>query len=129
MRSPRLRISMPHGAALGCIAALLYCSSMASVQAEENPRIAKLVRTDYLHYYDSCYRYGRCSADDLRRLRDRLQRLDRVSPQPPDSEPLRSIEQRAHVPPTPIDQIRPEYRNSSQLREEWRERAAPAEKD
>ncbi len=77
----------------------------------------------YGYPYDACYYHGRCTAGDLSRLRDRLQRIDRVTPQPPRTEAPALIQRHADVPPTAVDQIRPEFREASQLREEYRAKA------
>lgn len=71
----------------------------------------------------SCYRVGRCSAYDLYRFRDRPNRLTRLAPQaPPDSVELSPS---VHylwffVPVTPEENILPEYRTASQVRDEYR---------
>lgn len=115
-----LRTRLRRSATLGCAAALLYMPGVAAAATTVGADASFLTRAGYPYsrYYDACYLYGRCSADDLRQLRDRMQRLDRVSPQAPEPEPPRAVEQRAHIPPTPVDQIRPEYQGASQLREE-----------
>ena len=77
----------------------------------------------YGYPYDACYYHGRCTADDLRYLRDRMQRIDRVTPQPPRTEAPALIQRHTDVPPTAVDQIRPEFREASQLREEYRAKA------
>lgn len=125
MNPHRLRSRTRRGLILLGAAALLYGFSTAVAQADRSTD-RTLVRLGSHHYYDPCYAYGRCSADDLRRLRDRLQRLDRVAPQPPEPTPPAAPIEHSRVPPTPEAHIHPEYRNSSQLREEWREQPAPA---
>jgi hypothetical protein len=71
----------------------------------------------------SCYRFGRCSADDLYRFRDRPNRLTRLAPEaPPESVaeaawiPYRWF----FVPVTPEENILPPYRAASQVRDEYR---------
>jgi hypothetical protein len=73
--------------------------------------------------YASCYRVGRCSAYDLYRFRDRPNRLTRLAPEAapesvagPASIPyLWSL-----VPATPEENILPQYRAASQVRDEYR---------
>jgi hypothetical protein len=70
----------------------------------------------------SCYRIGRCSAYDLYRFRDRPNRLTRLAPeappqigaQPPSIHYLWFL-----VPVTPAENILPEYRTASQIRDEY----------
>lgn len=104
-------------------AVLLGCTALP-VQAGPYGDDVAFDRTRYGYPYDACYYHGRCTADDLRRLRDHLQRLDRVTPQPPRSETPMLTQRHADVPPTAADQIRPEFREASQLREEYRAKAA-----
>ncbi len=114
--------------AVRCVAALLVLLAPAA-QAEQQyvyPSDAVFTRAGSFYYYDGCYRHGRCSVDDLRRLRDRLQRLERVTPQAPEAEPAQPMLPRGDVPPTPEEQIQPAYRHASQLREEYRRGDAPA---
>jgi len=71
----------------------------------------------------SCYRIGRCSADDLYRFRDRPNRLTRLAPEaPPESvAEAASIPYRwIFVPATPEENILPQYRAASQVRDEYR---------
>jgi hypothetical protein len=73
--------------------------------------------------YAPCYRVGRCSAYDLYRFRDRPNRLTRLAPEAapesvagPASIPyLWSL-----VPATPEENILPQYRAASQVRDEYR---------
>ena len=76
----------------------------------------------------SCYRVGRCSANDLYRFRDRPNRLTRLAPQaPPESVALSpSIHYLwVFVPVTPAENILPKYRTASQVRDEYRAVGTP----
>jgi len=71
----------------------------------------------------SCYRIGRCSANDLYRFRERPNRLTRLAPEAP----LESFARPASVqylwflaPVTPEENILPRYRTASQVRDEYR---------
>jgi hypothetical protein len=80
-------------------------------------------RTDGL---PSCYRAGRCTLADLYALGGRPDRLDRLAPAPPDPPYAgREFERPANVPPTAVDEIRPEYRDASVPRDEFRESGTP----
>ena len=71
----------------------------------------------------SCYRIGRCSADDLYRFRDRPNRLTRLAPEAPSESAAEatSIPYRWFlVPVTPEENITPQYRAASQVRDEYR---------
>jgi len=71
----------------------------------------------------SCYRIGRCSAYDLYRFKDRPNRLTRLAPEAPPEGGARppSIQYLWFlVPVTPEENIRPEYRTASQVRDEYR---------
>jgi hypothetical protein len=71
----------------------------------------------------SCYRIGRCSANDLYRFRDRPNRLTRLAPEaPPESGAwLASVRFMWFlVPVTPEENILPKYRTASQVRDEYR---------
>jgi len=73
--------------------------------------------------YASCYRVGRCSADDLYRFRDRPNRLTRLAPEaPPETVTWPASVQYIwfFVPVTPEENILPKYRTSSQVRDEYR---------
>jgi hypothetical protein len=73
--------------------------------------------------YASCYRVGRCSANDLYRFRDRPNRLTRLAPEaPPESVAWpTSVRYRWFlVPVTPEESILPKYRTASQVRDEYR---------
>lgn len=70
----------------------------------------------------ACYYYGRCSVDELDRLRNRMQRLDRVTPQAP-SPPSSAPAVPRDVEPTPEAHIQPEYRDASRLREAYKAKA------
>ena len=76
----------------------------------------------------SCYRIGRCSAYDLYRFRDRPNRLTRLAPEAP----RESVAEAAWtpygwflVPVTLEENIRPEYRAASQVRDEYRAVGSP----
>ena len=66
----------------------------------------------------SCYRYGRCEADNLRYERLRAQRLERLAPQAPAGAPL-PAETRRDVRPTAAEEIQPAYQNAGGIREEF----------
>jgi hypothetical protein len=73
--------------------------------------------------YASCYRVGRCSADDLYRFRDRPNRLTRLAPEaPPETVTWPASVQYIwfFVPVTPEEDILPKYRTASQVRDEYR---------
>ena len=73
--------------------------------------------------YASCYRIGRCSANDLYRFRDRPNRLTRLAPEaPPESVawPASVRYMWFLVPVTPEENILPKYRTASQVRGEYR---------
>ena len=72
----------------------------------------------------SCYRIGRCSAYDLWRFRDRPNRLTRLAPMAPDAQPP-SVYLWYLVPVTPEENILPNYRSASQVRDEYRAVGAP----
>jgi len=77
----------------------------------------------------SCYRYGRCSLRDIERFRDRPYRLERLAPAPPVANP--PVDYGAspwgfgYAPPTPEENIQPEYRGASQPRAEFEESGQP----
>jgi len=73
--------------------------------------------------YASCYRIGRCSANDLYRFRDRPNRLTRLAPEaPPETVAWPGAVRYTWslVPVTPEENILPEYRTASQVRDEYR---------
>jgi hypothetical protein len=73
--------------------------------------------------FPSCYRIGRCSTYDLYRFRDRPNRLTRLAPEaPPESvaEAARIPYRWFLVPATPEENILPQYRAASQVRDEYR---------
>jgi len=73
--------------------------------------------------YASCYRVGRCSANDLYRFRDRPNRLTRLAPEaPPESVVWPSSIKYLWflVPVTPEENILPKYRMAGQVRDEYR---------
>jgi hypothetical protein len=58
--------------------------------------------------------------------RYRAERLDRLAPAaPPGAEALHSF--RPPAPPTAVEDIRPEYRDSSVVKEEYRESGRPVD--
>ena len=73
--------------------------------------------------YASCYRVGRCSANDLYRFRDRPNRLTRLAPEaPPESVawPPSVRYMWFLAPVTPEENILPKHRTASQIRDEYR---------
>jgi hypothetical protein len=71
----------------------------------------------------SCYRIGRCSANDLSRFRDRPNRLARLAPEAPPESFGRAAPVPYMwflVPVTPEENILPKYRTASQVRDEYR---------
>jgi hypothetical protein len=73
----------------------------------------------------SCYRYGRCSPADVAAYRYRAERLDRLAPSAPaETEALHSFRPPA-PPPTAAEDIHPEYRGSSVVKDEYRESGRP----
>ena len=78
--------------------------------------------------YASCYRVGRCTASDLYRFRDRPNRLTRLAPEaPPESVawPAPVPYRWALVPATSEENILPQYRAASQVRDEYRDVGRP----
>jgi hypothetical protein len=74
----------------------------------------------------SCYRAGRCTLEDLYALGGRPNRLDRLAPTAPDPPYAgRPLDRPANVPPTAAEEIRPEYRGASVLREEFKDSGTP----
>ena len=76
----------------------------------------------------SCYRIGRCSAHDLYRFRGRPNWLTRLAPEAPQE----SVTEAAWMPywwilgpPTSEENILPQYRAASQVREEYRAVSRP----
>ena len=75
----------------------------------------------------SCYRYGRCTPAEVAAYRYRVERLDRLAPAaPPGTQALHSFRPPA-PPPTAVEDIRPEYRGSSVVKEEYRESGRPVD--
>src|SRR5438552_15422999 len=71
----------------------------------------------------SCYRIGRCSANDLYRFRDRPNRLTRLAPEAPSerfARPAPVPYMWFLAPVTPQENILPKYRTASQVRDEYR---------
>jgi hypothetical protein len=79
--------------------------------------------------WPSCYRYGRCSAAEIARYRHRVDRLERLAPSAPaDPQTWEPYGWRAPlVPPTPEENIHPEYRGASVVREEYAGSGRPVE--
>ena len=74
----------------------------------------------------ACYRYGRCSPAEVAAYRFRAERLDRLAPAaPPDPIAVPRYGPGAMPPPTAEEDIRPEYRGSSVMREAYRESGRP----
>jgi len=71
----------------------------------------------------SCYRFGRCSLRDIELFRDRPHRLERLAPAPPGVNPppdyAASPWGGGYAPPTPEENIQPEYRDASRPRAEF----------
>jgi hypothetical protein len=73
----------------------------------------------------SCYRYGRCSPAEVAAYRYRVERLDRLAPAaPPGPEAFNSFRLPA-PPPTAVEDILPQYRESSVVKEQYREGGRP----
>lgn len=69
----------------------------------------------------SCYRYGRCSAAEIAAHRHRVDRLERLAPSAP-ADPRAwdpYLTRPPLPPPTPEENIRPEYRGAGVVREEF----------
>lgn len=74
----------------------------------------------------ACYRYGRCSPGEVAAYRYRAERLDRLAPAAPaDPFAARRYGPSAMPPPTAEEDIRPEYRGSSVVREAYRDSGRP----
>lgn len=111
------------------IAIVLALAAGFPIAAAADARLPPHTRTSYpygYYAYDPCYRYGRCTADEMSRLREHIQRADRVAPQAPEARVRAPAPFRVDVEPTPESQIQPEYREASRLREEYRGAPAPA---
>lgn len=81
--------------------------------------------------YASCYRVGRCSAYDLYRFRDRPNRLARLAPEAPQESaawPATITYRWVLVPATPEENIVPQYRAASQVRDEYRAVGTPLDR-
>lgn len=76
----------------------------------------------------ACYRYGRCSPGEVAAYRYRAERLDRLAPSAP-ADPIATPRNgpRAMPPPTAEEDIRPEYRDSSVVREAYRDTGRPVD--
>jgi hypothetical protein len=75
--------------------------------------------------WPSCYRYGRCSTADIAAYRYRVDRLERLAPSAPVDVPPVGPLRPAEPPPTAEEDIRPEYRAASVVKEEYRETGRP----
>lgn len=70
--------------------------------------------------WPSCYRYGRCSAAEIGAYRHRVDRLERLAPAAPADPRTWDVQSaRPLAPPTPEENIRPEYRGAGTVREEY----------
>ncbi len=81
--------------------------------------------------YASCYRIGRCSANDLYRFRDRPNRLTRLAPEAPPESAAWPVSVRYMwllVPVTSEENILPNYRTASQVRDEYRAVGRPIDR-
>ncbi len=76
--------------------------------------------------WPSCYRYGRCSPAEMAAYRYRVERLERLAPAaPPDTSVQHQPGPFVPPPPTAEQDIRPEFRGSSVVKEEYRESGRP----
>jgi hypothetical protein len=77
--------------------------------------------------WPSCYRYGRCSAAEIAAYRYRVDRLERLAPSAPTDARMGGwpSSRPPIAPPTPEENIRPEFRGASVLREEYAESGRP----
>jgi hypothetical protein len=77
--------------------------------------------------WPSCYRYGRCSPADIAAYRYRVDRLERLAPSAPADAPGQDLFRPSGPPPPPTaeEDIRPEYRGASVVKEEYRESGRP----
>ena len=75
----------------------------------------------------SCYRYGRCSAADIAAYRYRVERLERLAPSAPSDMSGQGHFQPSVPPPPPTAEqdIRPEFRGSSVVKEQYRDTGGP----
>jgi hypothetical protein len=79
----------------------------------------------------SCYRIGRCSAYDLYRFRDHPNRLTRLAPAAPRESGMEMPSMpflRYLVPVTPDENITPQFRAASQVRDEYRAVGRPIDR-
>ena len=75
----------------------------------------------------SCYRMGRCSPAEVAAYRYRVERLDRLAPAAPPGTEVPEAFRRPAPPPTAVEDIRPEYRDASVVKEEYRESGRPVD--
>jgi hypothetical protein len=75
----------------------------------------------------SCYRYGRCSPADMAAYRYRVERIERLAPSAPSDVPAQGHLQPSAPPPPPTAEqdIRPEFRGASVVKEEYRDSGRP----
>jgi hypothetical protein len=74
----------------------------------------------------ACYRYGRCSPAEVAAYRRRAEQLDRLAPSAPaDPGAAPRYGPSPMPPPTAEEDILPEYRASSRVREEYRDSGRP----
>lgn len=84
------------------------------------PTMMRVVRyPDEMVTLPGCIRVGRCSAFDLYRFRDRPNWLTRLAPEVPAELPSINYVW-SLVPVTPAENILPEYRTASLVRDEYR---------
>ena len=77
--------------------------------------------------WPSCYRYGRCSSADIAAYRYRVERIERLAPSAPSDVPAQGHFQPSAPPPPPTAEqdIRPEFRGSSVVKEAYRDSGRP----
>jgi hypothetical protein len=76
---------------------------------------ANRASVDPLH---PCLRAGRCDADSYGD-RVRLQRMDRLAPQAPQTPVYEGAQPRPLLELSPVDQLVPAYRETGTIRDEW----------
>jgi len=74
----------------------------------------------------ACYRYGRCSTAEAAAYRRRAEQLDRLAPAAPAAPAAVTRSGPGPLPPPTAEQeIRPEFRGASVVREEYRDSGRP----